>query len=61
MGTTRALIFTQKPDFTNLLESFSFKVLGKGRDSIDAYIKEGMYIRDSKPIMNTKLDNGWVR
>lgn len=54
-------VFTEKPDFSNLLESYRIKIVEFGVDSIDAYIREGLQIKDKMPRLNTKLDNGWVR
>ena len=54
-------IFTDKPDISNLLESYELKILEVGSDSIDAYIREGLKIKDIIPEINTKVENGWVR
>ena len=54
-------IFTENPDFSNLLESYYLKIVEVGSDSIDAYIREGLQIKEKKPGLNKKLDNGWVR
>ena len=54
-------IYTEKPDIENLLAADKLKIIDKGRDSIEGYIKEGLHIRQLKPILNEKLENGWVR
>ena len=54
-------ITSDKPDMENLLSSFTIKKIDKGKDSIEAYIKEGLRIVESKPILNNKLENGWLR
>ena len=54
-------IFTKKTDIKNLLEAYSIKILDKGTDCIDAYIREGLQILKNKPELNDKLNNGWVR
>ena len=55
-------IYTEKPDLENLLAAYKIKIIDKGRDSIEGYIKEGLHIRQLKPIiLNEKLENGWVR
>ena len=54
-------IYTKKPDIKNLLEAYSIKILDKGTDCIDAYIREGLQILKNKPELNDKLNNGWVR
>ena len=54
-------IYTSDPDISNLLEAYSIKILERGKDSIDSYIREGLQIWDNKPELNTKLENGWVR
>ena len=53
-------IYTSDPDISNLLEAYSIKILERGKDSIDSYIREGLQIWDNKPELNTKLENGWV-
>ena len=45
----------------NLLEAYEIKIIAQGKDSIEAYIKEGLQIKKKKPTLNEKLENGWVR
>ena len=54
-------ITSDKPDMENLLSSFEIKKIDRGKDSIEAYIKEGLRILETKPNINNKLDNGWLR
>ena len=50
-----------KPSLDNLLSSYTIKKIDKGKDSIEAYIKEGLRIKETKPMLNEKLENGWTR
>ena len=42
-------IYTSDPDISNLLEAYSIKILERGKDSIDSYIREGLQIWENKP------------
>lgn len=52
---------TEKPNMENLLDSYTVTKLDKGKDTIEAFIKEGLRISERKPMLNEKLENGWVR
>ena len=52
---------TEKPNMENLLDSYTVNKIDKGKDTIEAFIKEGLRIREKKPMLNEKLENGWVR
>jgi hypothetical protein len=54
-------ITSNKPSLENLLSSYTIKKIDKGKDSIEAYIKEGLRIKETKPMLNEKLENGWTR
>ena len=55
-------ITSDKSDINNILSSFTIKKIDRaGKDSIEAYIKEGLRIVESKPSLNNKLENGWLR
>jgi len=54
-------ILSEKPSMKNLLTSYSLKVIDVGRDSIDAFIREGLNIIDCQPELNDKEMNGWIR
>ena len=54
-------ITSEKPNLENLLSSYSIKKIDRGKDSIEAYIKEGLRIQETKPMLNERLCNGWVR
>ena len=54
-------ITSGKPNMENLLSSYSIRKIDRGKDSIEAYIKEGLRIQEAKPMLNERLENGWVR
>ena len=54
-------ILSEKPSINNLLTSYSLKIIDVGTDSIDAYIREGLNIADSQPVLNDKQMNGWIK
>ena len=54
-------ITSEKPNLENLLSSYSIKKIDRGKDSIEAYIKEGLRFQETKPMLNERLCNGWVR
>lgn len=52
---------TDRPSLDNLTETYQIRKLDRGRDTIEAYIKEGLRINERNPSLNTKLENGWIR
>ena len=49
-----------KVDFGTFLTRFTPSILYHGKDTLDVFINEGLYIRDNKPKMNNNLSNGFV-
>ena len=54
-------IATDRPSIYNFTEMYQIRKLDRGRDTIEAYIKEGLRINERNPSLNTKLENGWIR
>ena len=49
----------RRVNFNNLFKHFTPKLLHKGKDTLDTFLKENMHIKLTKPSMNTMLTNGF--
>ena len=44
----------------NLKSSYKFKVLDKGKDCLETFLKEGMHIKNKSPAINGKFSIGYI-
>ena len=47
-------------NFNNLFQHFTPKIIHKGKDTLDLYLKEGIHIKKNRPSVNTMHTNGFV-
>ena len=49
-----------KVNFNNLFHHFTPKIIDRGTDTLNLFIKEGIHIKSSKPHINNMSTNGYV-
>ena len=47
-------------DFKNFLKNYDFRILDRGRDCIDTFLKENLAIQREQPALNECKTNGWM-
>ena len=40
--------------------AYKFKILGKGKDGLDTFLREGIFIKQLNPELNGKFNNGFI-